>query len=79
MQGVNQMGDFAMQVSLKMMCRPGHQFIVRRQAYAMLKKAFAANDIHFALPTVTVAGGSDGAQAAAARQAIVLAQQPAAE
>jgi hypothetical protein len=45
----------------------------------MLKKAFAGNDIQFTLPTVTVAGGSEGAQAAAARQAIVLAQQPAAE
>jgi small-conductance mechanosensitive channel len=79
MQGVNQMGDFAMQVSLKMMCRPGHQFVVRRQAYAMLKKAFAANDIHFAFPTVTVAGGSEGAQAVVAKQAVDLIQKPAAE
>jgi small-conductance mechanosensitive channel len=78
MQGVNQMGDFAMQVSLKMMCRPGHQFIVRRRAYAMLKKAFAANDIQIAVPTVSIAGG-DEAQGAAARQAMELVHKPAAE
>ena len=77
MQGVNQMGDFAMQVSLKMMCKPGHQFIVRRRAYALLNKAFAANGIHLAFPTVSIAGGDEGAQAAAAKQAIDARKVPA--
>jgi small-conductance mechanosensitive channel len=70
MQGVQQMGDFAMQVALKMMCKPGQQFIVRRRAYALLMKAFAENAIQVALPTVTVAGGDIGP--AAAKHAIDL-------
>ena len=31
----------------------------------MIKKAFDANDIHFALPTVTVSGGGETSAAAA--------------
>ena len=78
MQGVNQMGEFAMQVSLKMMCRPGHQFVARRRAYALLKKAFEENDLHIAMPTVNVAGG-DREEAAAAKRAIDLSRAQAAE
>ena len=40
---------------LKMMTKPGEQFVIRRRAYAMIKKAFDANGIEFAFPTVTVA------------------------
>ena len=40
MQGVDAMGDFAIQVRLKMMTKPGEQFVIRRRAYAMIKKAF---------------------------------------
>ena len=80
MQGVNQMNDFAMQVALKMKCRPGQQFMVRRRAYALLMKAFAANGIHIAMPTVNVAGESAAAEAAAAKQLIdANAQRAAAE
>ena len=39
MQGVEAMGEIGMQVRLKMMTKPGEQFIVRRRAYAMLKQA----------------------------------------
>ena len=35
MQGVEQMGDFAIQIRLKMMTRPGEQFVIRRRAYAL--------------------------------------------
>jgi small-conductance mechanosensitive channel len=35
---------------------PGEQFVIRRKAYAMIKKAFDENAIKFALPTVQVAG-----------------------
>ena len=59
MQGVEQFGDFAIQLRLKMMTKPGEQFVIRRRAYGMIKKAFDANGIEFALPTVTVAGGSE--------------------
>jgi small-conductance mechanosensitive channel len=60
MQGVEQFGDYAIQIRMKMMTKPGEQFVVRRRAYAMIKKAFAANDIRFAQPTVQVAGDKGG-------------------
>jgi small-conductance mechanosensitive channel len=69
MQGVEQFGDFAIRVRLKIKTRPGEQFMIRRRAYAMIKKAFEANAIRFASPTVTVAGGGE-ASAAAAQQAL---------
>jgi small-conductance mechanosensitive channel len=65
MQGVEQFGDFAIQVRLKMMTKPGEQFVIRRRAYAMIKKAFDANGIKFAFPTVTVAGGGEATPAVA--------------
>ncbi len=70
MQGVEAFGDFAIQVRMKMMTRPGQQFTIRRRAYALIKAAFAANGIRFATPTVRVAGAADDAAAAAARQAL---------
>jgi moderate conductance mechanosensitive channel len=76
MQGVEQFGDFAIQIRFKMMTKPGEQFVIRRRAYAMIKKAFAENGIEIALPTVQVAGGNDGSTAAAARQELERIQQP---
>jgi small-conductance mechanosensitive channel len=66
MQGVEEMGDYDVKIRMKVMTKPGEQFAVRRKAYAALKKAFEANGIHFATPTVTVSGGPPGAGAAAA-------------
>jgi small-conductance mechanosensitive channel len=77
MQGVEQFGEFALQIRLKMMTKPGEQFVIRRRAYAMIKKAFAENGIEIALPTVQVAGGNEGSTAAVARQGLELIQQPA--
>jgi small-conductance mechanosensitive channel len=65
MQGVEQFGDFAIQIRMKMMTRPGEQFVIRRRAYGMIKKAFDASGIKFAFPTVQVAGGDEGSAAAA--------------
>jgi moderate conductance mechanosensitive channel len=80
MQGVEQFGDFAIQIRLKMMTKPGEQFTIRRRAYAMIKKAFDANGIHFAFPTVTVAGEGEGrVSPAVAQQAVELTRKPAAE
>lgn len=64
MQGVEQFGDFAIQIRMKMMTKPGEQFIIRRKAYAMIKQAFDDNGIKFAKPTVQVAGGDSAAVAA---------------
>src|SRR4030095_9753644 len=64
MQGVEQFGDFAIQIRMKMMTKPGEQFVIRRKAFALIKKAFDANGIKFAFPTVQVAGGDEDADAA---------------
>ena len=74
MQGVEQFGDFAIQISMKMMTRPGEQFVIRRRAYAMIKKAFDANGVRIAFPTVQVAGGEEASAAAVARQGLELVQ-----
>ena len=68
MQGVEQMGDYSIQLRLKVMTKPGEQFGLRRKAYALIKKAFEENGIKFATPTVTVAGGSPQSAAVAARR-----------
>ena len=67
MQGVEQLGDFAVQIRMKMMTLPGEQFVIRRKAYAMIKKAFDANGIKFAFPTVSVTGDGEPAAAVAHR------------
>lgn len=70
MQGVETFGDYAVNLRLKMMTRPGEQFVIRRRAYAAIKKAFHDNGIRFAFPTVQIAGGADQATAAAAARTI---------
>ena len=70
MQGVEQFGDYAIQIRMKMMTKPGEQFAIKRKALALIKKAFDANGIKFAFPTVQVAQGEDAA--AAARQAMEI-------
>jgi len=79
MQGVDELGDYAITIRAKMMTLPGEQFVIRRQAYAMIKKAFDENGIKFAFPTVQVAGDGEAATAAAARRALELTQPAAAE
>ena len=76
MQGVEQFGDFAIEIRLKMMTKPGEQFVIRRRAYALIKRAFDANGIEFAFPTVTVAGGGEPT-AAVAQKGLELVQPPA--
>jgi moderate conductance mechanosensitive channel len=78
MQGVDQLGDFAVQIRAKMMTLPGEQFVIRRQAYAMIKKAFDENGIKFAFPTVQVAGEGEPATAAVAQRALELTKPAAA-
>ena len=78
MQGVEQFGDFAIQIRCKMTTRPGEQFVIRRKALARIKEAFDENGIQFAFPTVQVAGGSD-AGPAAAHEALQLVRPAVAE
>nr|WP_255720472.1 mechanosensitive ion channel family protein [Acuticoccus kalidii] len=71
MQGVDRLGDYAVELRCKMKTRPGEQFVIRRKALAMIKKTFDANGIKFAFPTVQVAGGGE-ANPAVAQQALEL-------
>jgi small-conductance mechanosensitive channel len=70
MQGVENLGDFAVQIRMKMMTLPGEQFVIRRKAYAMIKRAFDENGIKFAFPTVSVTGEGEPAAATAATAAV---------
>jgi moderate conductance mechanosensitive channel len=81
MQGVDAFGDFAVQIRMKMKTLPGENFVIRRQALAMIKQAFDANGIKFAFPTVQVAGEAEpaGATAAVAQRGLELAHPAAAE
>jgi moderate conductance mechanosensitive channel len=75
LQGVDAFGDFAIQLRAKMMTLPGEQFVVRRAAFARIKKAFDTNGIKFAFPTVQLAGEAEPgipAAAAIAQQALEL-------
>lgn len=61
MQGVEQFGDYAIQIRFKMTTRPGEQFVIRRKPFAQIKQAFDENGIRFAFPTVQMAGGGEDA------------------
>ena len=78
MQGVENLGDYAVQIRAKMMTVPGEQFVIRRKAYAMIKKTFDENGIKFAFPTVQVAGEGEATTAAVAHRTLELTQPPAA-
>jgi small-conductance mechanosensitive channel len=78
MQGVDELGDYAVTIRAKMMTVPGEQFVIRRKAYAMIKKAFDENGIKFAFPTVQVAGEAEAATAAVAQRGLELTRPAAA-
>jgi small-conductance mechanosensitive channel len=78
MQGVENLGDFAVQIRMKMMTLPGEQFVIRRKAYALIKKAFDENGIKFAFPTVQLAGEGEPRTAAVAQRGLELTQPAAA-
>jgi moderate conductance mechanosensitive channel len=78
MQGVDALGDFAVQLRMKMMTLPGENFVIRRKALFMIKKAFDANGIKFAFPTVQIAGDAEPSAGAVAHRALELTQSAAA-
>ena len=53
-QGVYAMEDSAIVVKVKFMAIPGEQFLIRREAYQLIQKAFAEHGIKFAHRQVTV-------------------------
>ena len=77
MQGIEQFGEYAINIRMKMMTKPGEQFVIRRRANALIKKAFDENGIKFAFPTVTLAGKGDDHEAVAAAAPQILKAAPA--
>jgi moderate conductance mechanosensitive channel len=65
MQGVQNFGDYGIELRLKLMTKPGHQFTVKRKAYVAIKQAFAENGIKIPFPTVHVQEGQGTAGAVA--------------
>lgn len=67
MKGVEQIGDFGIEISFTFTAVPGNQSMIRRSAQAMIREAFLENAIAFAQPTVQVGsfGPPDAAGAAA--------------
>jgi len=65
MQGVENFGDFGIELRIKMMTKPGEQFVIRRKAYVAIKKAFEDAGIKIPFPTVMVREGESAAAAAA--------------
>jgi small conductance mechanosensitive channel len=66
MKGVEQFGDYGINLSFAMTAKPGEQSTIRRRAFAMIREAFDANNIEFASPTVQVANDERVAALAAA-------------
>jgi small-conductance mechanosensitive channel len=69
MKGVEQIGEFGIELSFAFTSMPGYQSMIRRSAYSLIRQAFAENGIGFAQPTVQV-GGDDRSGAAAAAQTL---------
>ncbi len=69
-QGINRMDDSALIIRCKVTCVPGEQFMVRREAYTRIQKAFEENDIHFA-PRRVIVEAATPAQAAQAAAGIL--------
>jgi len=53
-QGVNRLDDSALIVRTKFMCKPGQQFVIRREAFRRIQEVFAENGIKFAPKRVIV-------------------------
>jgi len=56
--------------SVKFVSRPGEQFVLRREAFARIQKAFAENNIEFAAPRITVDSDDEGERQGAAAAAV---------
>ena len=76
-QGVNRMDDDgAFVIRVKFMCKPGEQFLLRREVFRRVQEAFAANGIRFAPKRVMVDSGANETEQRVALAA-VAAERPA--
>jgi len=69
-QGVNRMDDSALIIRCKFTAVPGKQFMIRRDAFTRIQKAFEEKGIHFAPRRVLVETVSPAAAVNAAAAAI---------
>jgi small-conductance mechanosensitive channel len=76
-QGVLEVDDSAMIIGVKFICKPGEQFVIRREAYARIQKAFAENGIEFAPKRVIVESDTPELARARAGAAAAAAAHPA--
>ena len=74
-QGVRRMEEFNMVVGVKFMTRPGEQWLVRRDAYQMVRDAFDANGIRMAERNVKVEVAGAEKMTLEERQAVAGAAQ----
>src|SRR4029078_3770457 len=65
LQGVQNFGDYGIELRVKMTTKPGEQFVIKRKAFVAIKKAFEEAGIRIASPSVMVRGGESPAAAAA--------------
>ncbi|MGB3247464.1 MAG: mechanosensitive ion channel family protein, partial [Sulfitobacter sp.] len=78
-QGVRRMEEFNMVVGVKFMTRPGEQWLVRRDAYMLVRDAFEANGIRMAERNVKVEVANADTMTDADRNAVAAAAQQAVE
>jgi small-conductance mechanosensitive channel len=72
-QGVNRMDDSALIVRCKFTAVPGQQFLIRREAFVRIQRAFEENGIHFAPRRVLVESVGPAGSPAADATAIAAA------
>lgn len=62
-QGVLEIDDYGLVLRAKFTAKPGRQFVIRKEAYVAIQKAFEENGIEFARPVmrVSVEDGEPGA------------------
>ncbi|MCA1443574.1 mechanosensitive ion channel family protein [Ensifer sp. IC4062] len=65
LKGVEQIGEYGIELGVAFTCKPGEQTMIRRRAYTMLMQAFRDNGIDFAQPIVQVSGDDKDTAAAA--------------
>jgi small-conductance mechanosensitive channel len=69
-QGVNRMDDSALIIRCKFTAIPGEQFVIRREAFTRIQRAFEEEGIHFAPRRVLVEATTPAAAVAGAAAAI---------
>ena len=78
-QGVRRMEEFNMVIGVKFMTKPGEQWLVRRDAYMMVRDVFEANGIRMAERNVKVEVAGPEDMTPEERSAVAGAAQQAAE